>query len=303
MLLNTPSAIKTENGGEPLFSASASERRRAEAVYDSWMKRYKRGGKFSEFVFVTPALAEVILAHNPDNRRVSPHGLRKLASDMKAGNFQVNGESVVISSTGDLNDGQHRLRGCIESGVSFETNLVVGVDRQSRETLDQGIRRTPGQQLTMLGYSDGNNLAHAGRVYWQMMTYGRVSHAPELSPSWPQVLEVIEDHPGLADLSYGRRAWKAKLGGVGLHAAMRLWCESIGGAAAGEKFFEPVVTNLGFKGKSDPSYQLHKRLLEGDRLTETERAAFIIKAWNAFRNGQTIRILRFQDGEDFPEAE
>jgi len=303
MLVDTSQKIKIESGAEPLFSASGAERRRAEAIYDAWMKRAMRNGKFAEGVTITPALAEVLLKHNPDNRKISRIAVNKYASDMSGGRWEFNGEAIVISDTGELNDGQTRLTACVQSGVSFQTIVVVGVSRQSRETLDQGARRTPGQQLQMLGYKDSSNLGHAGRVYWQLATHGRVSSAPEFACTWPQILETVEENPGLCDTAYGHRAWKAKLGGVGLHVALRLWCANIGGVTAAEKFFEPVVSSLGFRGKTDPAYQLHKRLEEGKKLNEVERAAFVIKAWNAFRRGQPIRVLKFLPGEDFPQAE
>lgn len=300
-------AEPADSGGqsEPLYTAAASVRRQVEAKYDEWLRKARKTGKWTDFVVITPAMAELLLEHNPENRPVPATAEARLSADMKDGNFQTNGESVIIAITGELNDGQTRLKACIKSGKPFETVLVVGVPRNTRETLDQGTRRTPGQQLHMLGYSDGNNLGHAARVLWQLNTYQRVSQSPDHQPTWPQRLETINGTPGLAGrLGLGRRAWKGRLGGAGLFAALYEWCAQRVGDAEAEKFFEPLVSGIDIKAGS-PIAKLRERLQDpaSKRLTPAERALLTVKCWNAWRRGEGMRRLILVPGEDFPEAE
>ena len=46
-------------------------------------------------------------------------------------------------------DGQHRLRACVETGISFETVLVTGLPDAVFTTLDQGSKRTLAQMLAL----------------------------------------------------------------------------------------------------------------------------------------------------------
>lgn len=288
-----------------LFSVSAPDRRRAQAVYDGWLVRFKREGKFAIFAKITPALAEVILERNPANRKVSDLPLSRLETEFSSGLFETNGESIIIANTGELNDGQHRLMGCIRSGTTFETVVAFGVSRESRKTVDQGVRRTPGQQLRMLDYPNATNLAHAGRMLYQLVNLGRISRAPDHQPTTSQIIETVRTYPGLSIVvPYGQRAWSAKLGGVGLFAALRHFAELKAGESTAGSFFEPLATGADLR-ESDPIYILRTRLQNGrgDRLTEPERAILTAKAWRAYRRGSKIRILKIVPGEDFPGIE
>lgn len=302
-LLEVFKQVKAADAEGPLFSASASEKRRAQAVYDAWMKRYSRNGVFSERATITPALAEVILERNPANRKISEVAVRRYATDMSDGRWQFNGETIIIDKDGMLNDGQHRCHSAILSGASFDTLVAVGVERESRETLNTGKIRIVADHLQMKGHVDANNLGYAARTYWQLQTFGRTHTSSDRRPTQAQINETIEDHPGLVEsLKYGHKARKARIGPVGLMAGLKLWLGERD-PSADQKFFQPLVAAIGFAGKYDPAYLLHKRLVESDRQQESERTLLIFKAWNAYRTHAPIRLLKIVPGEEFPKAE
>jgi len=123
-----------------------------------------RGSKnlFTETIVITPELASLILQLNPqdENRKVSQRAVDIYASDMVGGRWRgLNGQSIVISSDGYLNDGQHRLNAIIQSEVPILTNVTFGVDRESRLTLDQNKIRTNGDYLHMQGFRNANLVA------------------------------------------------------------------------------------------------------------------------------------------------
>ncbi len=76
---------------------------------------------------ITPEIASELLKANTINRRIKESVVGYLAGEMKNGNFVYNGESIIVSDTGRLLDGQHRLLAIKYSGVSVYVNLVVGV--------------------------------------------------------------------------------------------------------------------------------------------------------------------------------
>lgn len=302
-LFESSQNIKSGMPEMPVYSASAAERRRAQAVYDGWVQRGKKH-RFADFVTITPALAEVLLEHNPDNRRLSPVAASRYAVDMKNGAFECNGETVIIADTGELNDGMHRLTACVATGMSFDTALVVGVPRPTRGTVGLGKGRTVGDHLHMDGYKDANNLGTAGRILWSLLNFTppRIVTGSDQRPTKQQITEVLKAHPDLSEsIKYGWRAHKAQIGGVGLFAALRYWAGLDEDEATVAGFFDPMADAIGFKGKRDPAYICHKRLVEGTRLKEYERGLLVMKAWHAVIYDEPIRMLKIVPGESWPD--
>src|SRR5687767_46533 len=97
---------------------------------------------------VTPDDARVLLERNagPDgrNRAPSPSAIDRYAREMREGRWRLSGEGLIITKTGKLRNGQHRLLACIKAGVPFETFIVFGVDDSVFPVLDRGAVRTAG---------------------------------------------------------------------------------------------------------------------------------------------------------------
>lgn len=71
-----------------------------------------------------------------------------------------------------------------------------------------------------------------------------------------------------------------------------------------DEFFDKLRTGAGL-AEGDPILVLRNRLaMDGSTRLATESPevlAWFIKAWNAWRKGRTIKVLRFKAGETFPE--
>lgn len=91
---------------------------------------------------ISPFEAEEILKFNNINRPLRKRGIRSFSQQMTAGNWRVNGQGIIISKTGTLLDGQHRLFGVIESGKPLETVLITGVEDSVFDTIDTGKARS-----------------------------------------------------------------------------------------------------------------------------------------------------------------
>jgi hypothetical protein len=131
-----------------------------------WLNECIERGKalpFAELVTVTPGLAHTILAANEGNRSLRPVKVRHFARDMKLGRWPVNGQGIIVSNTGELNDGQHRLHAIIEANVSIPMFVAFGPRRETRVTVDQGTAKTAGDYLHMLGHSYGTVLGATSR--------------------------------------------------------------------------------------------------------------------------------------------
>lgn len=286
-----------------LWSApDTAERRRAQAWLRSRLERGRRE-PFAEVVTITPVLAELLLANNPSNRRISPTGLKRLIADAKEGAWDLNGETIKVAKTGELNDGQHRCELSVITGRSFESFIVFGVERATRRTVDRGIKRPIGGQLQMAGYKDGNNLGHAARIVWQYHNLGRISRNPEDAPTSQQIFATIENNPRLLDSAgadYKCRSLRRRGLMWGLHFLFAEYDR-----AKADTFFERLGTGLGFSGKNDPAYRFREQLVEAAsrkaRTFEPDVAARAIKAFNLFCKGRTCRQLSWRSGGDSAE--
>lgn len=111
----------------------------------SWFaERVARGLKqsFSEIVSVTPDIAKRLLEVNDCNRPIKPRLISRIEHDILNNQFRLNGEPIIVSEDGRLNDGQHRLMAVVSADKTVESFMTFGVPRDSRFTVDMGDVRT-----------------------------------------------------------------------------------------------------------------------------------------------------------------
>jgi len=82
-----------------------------------------------------------MLSGKAPNRHVSANVIHKYARDMAAGRWCLNGQTIKISSSGKLLDGQHRLEAAKKAKRSFQSIVVEGLPEDSFGSLDIGRRR------------------------------------------------------------------------------------------------------------------------------------------------------------------
>lgn len=104
--------------------------------------------KYNEIVFVTPDMARQILDGNTINRTVRKNHVISIANIMRNGDWQVTAHGIVISDTGILIDGQHRLLALIESGLDgVFMRLFFGEDENTFIAYDRGAKRSAADSL------------------------------------------------------------------------------------------------------------------------------------------------------------
>jgi hypothetical protein len=77
-------------------------------------------------------------------------------------------------------------------------------------------------------------------------------------------------------------------------------------ADAAAEYCNSVLDGIGLE-EGSPAYTVREKLMVNSatrhgKLTTVAIAAFLIKGWNAFREGRALRALRFTPGEEFPKA-
>lgn len=127
------------------------------------IERGKRGA-FGEMTTLTPGLAGELLRRNDDNRGVKITKAIQYASDMRAGRWTFNGEPIIVSSDGKLNDGQHRCIALVDANVSLQVMLVFGLPRETRLTVDQGAAKGASDYLAMDGVANASSASTIARL-------------------------------------------------------------------------------------------------------------------------------------------
>lgn len=283
--------------------------RRQPDSLEFWLRRASNE-VFTVTTTVTPDLAERLLSRNADNRTVREGGASRsvdaYARAMLRGEWQLNGESIIVARDGLLNDGQHRLRAVIKSGVGVPMQITFGVDRESRHTVDQGAARSPGDILTMSGEKQANQLAHAIQFIWSYDTHRVFGYRP----STDELLSTLEANPGLRDAVRAVSAFGSEFrASRGYIAGAHYVCRRIDGRLADE-FLQKASTGLGLTDTGSPIVRLRKRFLDHlskrDNIPAIEQAALYIKAFNAHRQRRNVRALLWRRNgdaaEEFPVA-
>lgn len=104
----------------------------------------------AEIIDVSPDIARILIeTSNRNNRRIKPNVVKKYAKIMKNGDWKFSPETISVSKTGRLLNGQHRMLAVIESGVTCRFLFARGFDDEVFSVLDRGAVRTRADALKM----------------------------------------------------------------------------------------------------------------------------------------------------------
>ena len=255
-------------------------------------------------VRITPKQAAKWLAHNRANRPLSQVTVDRYAAAMQAAEWKLNGDSIRFDENGDLIDGQHRLHACVKSGRTFMSYVVTDLPVDAFDTIDQGRPRTMADVLARRGEKHYSTLAAACRFIWELET-GKVGCAEKMRPS--HLDGVLNEHPTIRESVEVtvKMMSNSKVRFIpGSHVAALHYLFGTIKPHKNKEFWERVIEGTGLS-KEMPEYTLRKRLIENmgsvAKLPTEAVFALTIKTWNASSNNQTLKLLRWQPGEEFPK--
>jgi hypothetical protein len=310
MKMPMASGIAEKNGGTPEGARqenNVSNPKKASSVYvmpspdklaAEWLdqliaKAKAEGKKIMVDTDLTPARARILLNRNPNNRKVSPNLVASFARDMTTGAWDDNGESIIISEDGELNDGQQRCLAVVESGVTVPMVFTIGVKRASRLTVDRGRSRSGADFLAMEGHENAVQLNIAASFLWQYQKFGLLARGSNKVPTKAEILKIVDDNKDLDTSVEFCKFKKINLvGGNGLLAFAHYVFWKASNRAKADEFIRALATGEGHFDPGDPINYARTRLsFERGKLRGNLRADLIFKAWNAHRRGQSLRKL------------
>lgn len=260
-------------------------------------------------VLVTPEVAQEWMLRNTHNRDIRHRVVAGYAEDMRAGAWEWNGETIKFTASGKLADGQHRLAAVVDAGVAIKMVVVTGLADDAQETVDTGARRLFSDVLKLRGEPNYVPLAATIRAIavWEKSPEMRgidagsnlthkqldaVLHRNSWIREHMTFISRVSKHSGLPAKVVGPAVWKF----------FQIDPEDA------EFFFTRLASDTDHHA-GDPIYELRKTVAASKSVRGERSARYLlavtIKAWNKFRDGETVGQLRFRPGganpEPFPE--
>lgn len=247
---------------------------------------------FTEWATIPPGVAAAFLERNEGNRNISPTKAEHYALDMAAGRWTENGETIIVSADGSLNDGQHRLQAVIDSNTPIRFLFVFGVSRDSRATVDQGKARSAGDFLAMQGVHYASNAATAAKF---IMAYERsggknISLRSKLTNA-EIVARVKADDEIVKSTVFAFHHYQEyrALFSVTVMASCHYVLAEIHPKDAAE-YLAQVALGESIK-RGDPAFAVRAAFL-AEKRERQDAMEIIFHGWNAYRQGRPLKIAK-----------
>lgn len=247
-------------------------------------------------ITMTPELASHYLSNNPSNRPMSPRRVSQFAAMMANGQWALNGETVVISATGRLLDGQHRLAAVVEHGHAVPMLVVTGALDSTFSTIDIGAKRTAGDILSISGFSNTKTLGTAAGIVYRLF-HGMASNDAVLAPS---ILAVAERYPSLSTWAKQTDATSNIMSGAALTTACFYLDVFARRPALADALFHGVKTGEGLL-RGDPILAFRNRCINARAEIGSHGAALrhiwgpLVRTVDALESGDQLLQIRSLD--------
>lgn len=251
-------------------------------------------------VLVTPELAQIMIDEaNTMNRKVNPINVNLLSKEMSLDKWGFNGDAIRINKYGVISDGQHRLLSIINSGKEQICLIVIGINEDSFETIDVGIKRSSSDIFSIYNIERPTLTSAIVKFIYAFesgkFSANRNTHRNLNNQDIIPYYETLEDLKTSVDFTYnvtkkGQALVPPSTVG-GLHYLMskidkEKADEFIDKMCVGENLdIDSPITALRnklIKAKTNDKYKLtNKSMLEN-----------IIQAWNFFREGSQCKHIK-----------
>lgn len=269
------------------------------------------------FATVTPKTAKAWLETQRLNRNIQKISMLSYRADMIAGRWVFTADPIRFDWDGHLIDGQNRLLALSEvTGRNFSLPFAVarGLDPESQMYMDNGARRTAGQQLGLKGIASGSTIAAGIKMalVWERGLLLSADRWREANPvTHTEVIEWAQANPEAVTLA---QSFLYRIRTIGLRPSSGIAFVIRVGSALREEvelFFNEMYT-LENLSPGSPTLAFAKRIARTRadanlHLSDVDQLGFLIRTWNSWVNGSTRLRLQLPSGgwtvENFPRVE
>ena len=255
---------------------------------------------------ITPVVATEMLKKNLNNRKVSEKHVNFLANEMRNGNWLFDGQPLRFDEDNILIDGQHRLNAIVKSQTSQNILIVTGLKKESFKVMDTGKNRNAADVLSINGESYYCEISCCARFIIKFKNNHSLGGNRLSSTSNTSIINWLDENRNIVENIRTADKLKKQFSGVlsKTYIASLLYLFSEKDVTVAEIFMRKLCTGLDLSDK-DPIFALRKALIKDkmskSNLPQKDKTALIVKGWNAYRLGKSIKVLRWnKDVETFP---
>lgn len=258
---------------------------------------------------VTPAIAKEYIEANISNRRVKTPILDRYANDMANGRWKMfTGETIKISKSGRILDGQHRLLAVIKSNQSIYFDFAINLDDNVFDVIDTGSSRNASDTFKVKGIKHENVIPSTISMY-NLLCLGKRAGLQKNHKSTNAMLleQYYEDEifwQNIAKTSHGLYLSFAKILTPSMIGGFYAYFSKLNPEKA-EDFITQLTTGVNIQNETITF--LRNKLMQDKmsprKMPITLKMALIIKTWNFFIKDQKVKVLKFDSVRDeFPIA-
>lgn len=249
-----------------------------------------------------------LLEHNTHNVPVQQSLVDKYTADMQAGRWRFNGDTIRISKSMQLLDGQHRLWASISAEYDpLESVVVTGLPDEIMATIDIGRTRKGYHILDLQGVVNPTIVSGLVNTWWRYRNGWRrqstsVPNIVELASTDTQIQTAAEFAANLKQERGHKLLPPAVLGALHYIIAteshvpepvarltdlLTQVCQAQGGTAF------PV-------GRTLYRYLANNQQRGAGRVSQQTLLAVCLKAWNLHVQNREVQVLAWRKTEDYP---
>lgn len=268
------------------------------SIFDSLVQ----GGRDAVRVVITPEMAMELLEGNKINRPIDQTTVNRITRQITEGKWRYNGDTIKVTKTLDILDGQHRLWAIIEAKRAVETLVVIGIDREAFETIDTLRKfRTFGDTVALEGQLKYRN--YVGQALVWLVRYDRgvleSYKAPVNRIENSDVKEAYRNNPNVVRAV--ERAMRLRKLVNGSLLGFFYYVVSAQNSALADEMLD-ILEDPGKTKLTHPFYLLRAYLASDQTKKEAVKTiALMIKAANAAFRGAELRTLEWRNQGRSPE--
>ena len=257
-----------------------------------------------ELEVITPERALELLELNTLNRPLDQRHIERIATQIKTGKWQFNGDTIKISGDGNIVDGQHRLWAIVEAKKPVETLVVHDVPREAFATIDTISKPRGGADILALNGVKGYRQITAAALVW-LVRWQRKPPTLTGPGRRVEVSEIEQAYGHHSHISEAAERVNKSCRGICSPSLMTFlyYMLSSRDAEIGERFMTTMDNPSGLSA-SDPFFRFRGWVVQnsGKHISPIVVIAMAIKAANAAKAGRKIETLSWKHQGNNPEV-